>query len=155
MGVNPIYIETEESLLEAMEEINEYINDPLWAERGKKPILAVDIETYNLDQIESEEESSDVEHTESDSEEEEIEEDDEESPKDKKKKKNKVPRPILRADGQYTGQIRLIQIGLNPIYNPKMPVNNIQFLFDAKALGYEILSKHLKPILERSEHTWS
>lgn len=150
MPINPVYIDTKEALEEALIEIREYVEDPLWTERGKKPILALDVETYNAKLTPSE--AEELEAIEASEEEDEYEE--EEAPS-KKKKKEKVPRPILLSNGTYTGQIRLIQIGLNPVYNPKLPINNVQFVIDCNAFSYEYLGDKLRDILSRSQYTWS
>lgn len=59
-----------------------------------------------------------------------------------------IPRPILKADGTYTGQIRTLQLGLDP--NKAISLHGKQFIIDVKALGYELVSTYLKPILESS-----
>lgn len=92
-----------------------------------KAKLALDFETYNS-------KSSFVEmKINSDDDEEEEEEED-----------LGIPRPLTRADGSITGQIRLIQIGLDP------RIRDRQYVIDAMKLGYEILRTHLKPVLERA-----
>jgi hypothetical protein len=138
MGVNAVYITTPEQLDEALIEINDYIDDPYWKEKGKKATLGLDLETYHLSDLKEEELPEEFE--------EEIEDDseDEEETVKGKKKERLVPRPILQADGTYSGQIRLIQIGLDPRYAPKTPNKNIQFVIDVKLLGYEILKEKLQ-----------
>lgn len=61
---------------------------------------------------------------------------------------DEVPRPILKADGTTTGQIRTIQLGLDPSH--PISLDGKQFIIDVKLIGYEITTKHLKPILENT-----
>lgn len=60
----------------------------------------------------------------------------------------RVPLPICYEEGDPTGLLRTLQIGLNPVYSPTKPVNNKQFVFDALYLGYDLLGEKFKPILE-------
>lgn len=51
------------------------------------------------------------------------------------------PRPILQANGTYSGQIRTIQIGLNP--DRAISMGGIQFVIDAKYIPYSVITQHL------------
>jgi DNA polymerase I-like protein with 3'-5' exonuclease and polymerase domains len=113
MPVNYEYITEEEQFLEAIEEIEDYINDPNWKEEGIKPLLAVDVETFG-----------------------------------ERLPYKRVPMPICFKEGEPTGLLRTVQIGLNPIYDPKRPFTNKQYVFDCLFLGYDLVKEKLKSILE-------
>ena len=57
-----------------------------------------------------------------------------------------VPRPVLLKDGSVTGQIRTIQIGLDP--SRPISLDGKQFIIDVVKIGYPALTKHLKKVLE-------
>lgn len=113
MPLNYTYITTEQQFYEALEEINTYISDPIWAIGSIKPVIALDCETYG-----------------------------------ERLYKKRVPLPICIKEGEPTGLIRLIQIGLNPTYNPKRPCPNRQFVFDLMFLDWKFVADHLRSILE-------
>src|ERR1700674_5839335 len=52
------------------------------------------------------------------------------------------PRPILRPDGSYEGNISLFQVGLNP------RVLDNQYIFDVKALGEEFIGNLFRGWIE-------
>lgn len=56
-----------------------------------------------------------------------------------------LPRPILTKNG-VTGHIRTMQLGLDPD-NP-ISLDGKQFIIDVKKIGYEVITKKLKKILE-------
>ena len=112
MAVNYIHITTREEFFSAIEEIDNYISDPLWTLGGTLPIIALDCETTG-----------------------------------EKLYKKKVPLPICYEEDVPTGLARLLQIGLNPVYNPKRPVVNRQFVFDLFYLDMDLLKEYLTPIL--------
>lgn len=62
--------------------------------------------------------------------------------------KKKVPRPTRNKDGSYNGHIRTLQIGLSP--NVSSPIRDIQYIIDVKKLGYELVGKYLKDVLENT-----
>lgn len=61
-------------------------------------------------------------------------------------KKDEVPRPILKANGVTTGQIRTLQLGLDP--TEPISLDGVQFIIDIKKIGYKVAADNLKIILE-------
>lgn len=64
------------------------------------------------------------------------------------KVKNIVPRPILKKDGTFTGQIKTLQLGLDP--NNPLSIGGKQFIFDVQKLTYPVVTKYLKHFIEAS-----
>jgi len=109
MAIDYVYVTTEDQLYDALKEIKEYINDPLWNIHDSKPIVALDCETFG-----------------------------------ELLYKKRVPLPIEDIEGEPTGFIRMLQIGLNPVYTPKRPFYNRQFVFDVLLLGITPIRKYFK-----------
>jgi DNA polymerase I-like protein with 3'-5' exonuclease and polymerase domains len=62
--------------------------------------------------------------------------------------KNEIPRAIW--DGEdWRGYIRTLQIGLDPL-TPEFPIRNMQFVFDVRELGAEIIHIAFKRMLEEN-----
>lgn len=115
-------VSSTESLLSLIPSLQQYI-------KQDKAKLAVDFETFNPEQQVNWEE---------------LEEDEEAPDRDKS-----VPRPVELRNGEVSGQIRLLQLGLDP--NPSYEIRDKVYVIDVQAIGYKVVGDCLRPILENCQ----
>lgn len=61
---------------------------------------------------------------------------------------DEVPRPIPKSNGRLTGNIRTLQLGLDPL--KPMSLDGKQFIIDVQKIDKESLIRLLKPVLENA-----